>query len=47
VISIDLRDALPSNADGRAKRVEVNGSPLDETSDKADAALGDNPEGTK
>jgi len=37
---------LLSNADGRATRVEVNGHPLDETSNKADAALGSNPKGT-
>ena len=43
---MDRRDALLPNADGRAKRVEVNGHPLDETSDKADAAFGSNPEGT-
>jgi len=47
VFSIDRRDALLPNADGRAKRVEVNGSPLDKASDKADAAFGNNPEGTR
>ena len=50
MFSIDRRDALLPNADGRAvhvtSRVEVNGHSLDETSDKADAAFGSNPEGT-
>jgi hypothetical protein len=43
VFSLDRRDALLPNADGRAKRVEVNGHPLDETSDKAAAAFRSNP----